>query len=235
MESNLATAPVAATPERGFPPSNWGPSGALLGFAAAIVAGIFFGLPALAFTNGDGDLTTVGNVIQQIGGVLGFLLVPLAVARSSGAESVGECLRRLGVRRFRPAAFKWMAATVGSYLLFSAAYATLIVQPEQEDIAESFGPVPVQILLIVFSAGIVEELCFRGLLFGGLRERLPRAAAALIAGSIFGLLHAPGGITVVPPLIFFGFVLCLLYEKTGSIVPGILLHMLNNSVALIAQ
>ena len=39
----------------------------------------------------------------------------------------------------------------------------------------------------------------------------------------------------MPPLIVFGFVLCLLYEKTGSIVPGILLHMLNNSVALLAQ
>jgi membrane protease YdiL (CAAX protease family) len=235
MESNLATAPVAEPAARPFPPSNWGPGGALLGFLLAIVAGIFFGLPALAFTDADGGLSTVGNVIQQIGGVLGFLLVPLAVARSNGADSVWESFRRLGVRHFRPAAFKWMAATVGAYLLFSAAYAALIVQPEQEDIAESFGPVPVQILLIVLGAGIVEELCFRGMLFGGLRERLPRVAAALIAGTIFGLLHAPGGITVVPPLIFFGFVLCLLYEKTGSIVPGMLLHMLNNSVALLAQ
>ena len=33
----------------------------------------------------------------------------------------------------------------------------------------------------------------------------------------------------------FGIVLCLLYEKTGSIWPGIMLHMLNNSVALLAQ
>ncbi len=39
----------------------------------------------------------------------------------------------------------------------------------------------------------------------------------------------------MPPLIVFGFILALLYEKTGSIVPGILLHMLNNSVALIGQ
>jgi membrane protease YdiL (CAAX protease family) len=39
----------------------------------------------------------------------------------------------------------------------------------------------------------------------------------------------------VPPLIFFGFVLALLYERTGSIVPCIILHMLNNSVALLGQ
>ena len=94
---------------------------------------------------------------------------------------------------------------------------------------------PVQVLLIVVAAPISEEVCFRGMLFGGLRERLPRLAAALISGLIFGGLHATTGISAVPPLIVFGFVLALLYEKTGSIVPGILLHMLNNSVALLGQ
>ena len=58
---------------------------------------------------------------------------------------------------------------------------------------------------------------------------------ALLGGLIFGGLHALTGISAVPPLIVFGFILCLLYEKTGSIVPGILLHMLNNSVALLGQ
>lgn len=43
------------------------------------------------------------------------------------------------------------------------------------------------------------------------------------------------GISAVPPLTFLGFLLALLYDKTGSIVPGILLHMLNNSVALLAK
>ena len=94
---------------------------------------------------------------------------------------------------------------------------------------------PLQILLIVIAAPISEEVCFRGMLFGGLRERLPRVAAALLAGLVFGALHALTGVTAVPPLIVFGFVLSLLYEKTGSIVPGILLHMLNNSVALLGQ
>ena len=73
------------------------------------------------------------------------------------------------------------------------------------------------------------------MLFGGLRERCRRSPAALLAGVVFGALHALTGISAVPPLIAFGFVFCLLYEKTGSIVPGIILHMLNNSVALLAQ
>ena len=57
------------------------------------------------------------------------------------------------------------------------------------------------------------------MLFGGLRERLPFWAAALISGAIFGALHATTGISAVPPLMIFGFLLALLYEKTGSIVP----------------
>src|SRR6476646_6275669 len=235
MESNLAAAPVAEPAERQFPPSNWGPQGALLGAVLAIVVGLVLGLPAVAFTDSAGNLTTAGNVIAQFGLVIGLLGVPLAVAHSRGARTLGECLRRLGVRRFRLSALKWMAASVGAYLAFAAVYSALILEPEQEDIAESFGPLPVQILLIVLAAAVAEEICFRGMLFGGLRERLPRWAAALIAGAVFGLLHAFTGISAVPPLIFFGFVLCLLYEKTGSVVPGMILHALNNSVALLAQ
>ena len=235
MESNLATPPVAEPAPRAFPPSNWGPKGALLGSLAAIVVGLLLGVPALFFTEGDGELTTVGNVIAQVATVLGLGLVPLWVARSRGATTLGEALRRLGVQRFRPSAFGWMLLAVVSYLTFAALYSALILEPEQEDIADGFGPIPIQVLLIVFGAAIVEEICFRGMLFGGLRERLPMVPAALVAGLVFGALHAFTGISAVPPLIVLGFVFCLLYEKTGSIVPGMILHALNNSVALLAQ
>lgn len=235
MESNLATPPVAEPAVRPFPPSNWGPSGALLGAVSALVAGLLLGIPALFFTEGDGELSTAGNVIAQVATVLGLGLVPLWVARSRGATTLGEALWRLGVQRFRPSALGWMVVAVLSYLTFAVLYSALIFEPEQEDIADGFGPIPIQVLLIVFAAAIAEEICFRGMLFGGLRERLPKVPAALIAGLVFGALHAFTGISAVPPLIALGFVFCLLYEKTGSIVPGMLLHMLNNSVALLAQ
>lgn len=235
METNLATPPVAEPAARPFPPSNWGPSGALLGAVSAIVVGLLLGIPALFFTEGENELTTAGNVIAQVGTVLGLGLVPFWVARSRGAATLGQALWRLGVQRFRPSAFGWMLLAIVSYLTFAALYSALIFEPEQEDIADGFGPIPIQILLIVFGAAIAEEICFRGMLFGGLRERLPMVPAALIAGLVFGALHAFTGISAVPPLIALGFVFCLLYEKTGSIVPGILLHMLNNSVALLAQ
>ena len=238
MEANLTAEAVAEPPERrpgDFPYANWGAGTALVGVLAALAAGIAIGIPAvIAGHKDDGDLTTLGNVGVQLATALGFLLVPMAIAAQRGASGMA-ILRRLGVRRFRPSALKWMAAAIGAYLLFAAFYSLLIVQPEQKDIAEGFGSVPVQVLLIVIAAPVSEEVCFRGMLFGGLRRNLARIPAALLAGLIFGGLHALTGISAVPPLMAFGFILCLLYEKTGSIVPGILLHMLNNSVALAAQ
>jgi membrane protease YdiL (CAAX protease family) len=238
MEANLTAEAVAEFPERRpsqFPYANWGAGTALGGVLIALGAGIALGIPAvIAGQQDDGDLTTLGNIGVQLATALGFLLVPMAIAAQRGASGM-EILRRLGVRRFRPSALKWMGAAIGAYLLFAAFYSLLIVQPEQKDIAEGFGSWPVQVLLIVIAAPIGEEICFRGMLFGGLRRSLTRIPAALIAGLIFGGLHALTGISAVPPLIVFGFILCLLYEKTGSIVPGILLHMLNNSVALLGQ
>jgi membrane protease YdiL (CAAX protease family) len=238
MEANLTAEAVAEPPERRpdeFPYANWGAGTALVGVLVALAAGVAIGIPAVIAGHKDnGDLTTLGNVGVQLATALGFLLVPMAIAAQRGASGM-EILRRLGVRRFHPSALKWMAAAIGAYLLFATFYSLLIVQPEQKDIAEGFGALPVQVLLIAIAAPISEEVCFRGMLFGGLRHSLARIPAALIAGLIFGGLHALTGISAVPPLMVFGFILCLLYEKTGSIVPGILLHMLNNCVALLGQ
>jgi CAAX protease family protein len=224
-------------PSPSFPYATWGPQLAVGGVLLALGAGILIGIPAVIVDNPpeSGDLSTAANVIVQLATALGFLLVPIAIASRWGESSVGLALGRLGLRRFRPGALKWMLAAIGAYLVFAAVYAAIFGTPEQEDIAESFGSLPIQVLLIAIAAPISEEICFRGMLFGGLRRSLPRLAAALISGLIFGGLHALTGLSAVPPLIAFGFILALLYEKTGSIVPGILLHMLNNSVALLGQ
>jgi CAAX protease family protein len=203
----------------------------------ALGAGLLLSIPAVIIESpAEGeDLSTTANVLVQLATALGFLLVPIAIASQWGKVSIAEALRRLGVRGFGGEAIGWMVVATIAYLIFAAAYAAIFGVPEQEDIAEGFGALPVQVLLIVIAAPISEELLFRGLIFGGIRKHMPRIAAALVAGLIFGALHALTGLSAVPPLIFFGFVLCLLYEKTGSVVPGIILHMLNNSVALIGQ
>ena len=181
------------------------------------------------------ELSAAANAVVQVGQELAFLLVPFGLAMIRGAASVREAAGRLGLRRFKPSALLWILAAFVAYLAFAVAYAAIFGEPKQEDIAEKLGPVAVQVLLIAIIVPICEETCFRGMLFSGLRERMPRLAAALVSGLIFGALHATTGVSAVPPLMVFGVILALLYEKTGSIVPGILLHMLNNSIALLGQ
>jgi membrane protease YdiL (CAAX protease family) len=183
---------------------------------------------------GDEELSTVASVVLQAIGAIVFVVVPIVIA-SMGKVPWREALLRLGLRRFKRSAWTYMAASVGVYLVFVTAYVALVGEPDQEDIAEAFGSVPFQILLVAIAAPISEEVFFRGMMFGGMRRRMPMLAAALFSALVFGLLHAFAGLSAVPPLIAFGFILAVLYEKTGSIVPGILLHMLNNSVALLAQ
>lgn len=228
-------ATVSAKPA-GFPYANWGPLAAVLGVLLALGTGIVLSIPVAIVDrppSGE-DLGDAANALVQLATALGFLLVPFAIAAGRGA-TVRRAAEQLGLRAFKPSAVKWMFAAIGAYLLFAIVYTSIFGAPEQKDIADEFGTVPVQILLIVIAAPISEEVCFRGMLFGGLRERWPRIAAALLSGLIFGGLHALTGLSAVPPLIAFGFILALLYERTGSIVPGIILHMLNNSVALLGQ
>jgi membrane protease YdiL (CAAX protease family) len=237
MSTNLAAEPVDQPRWGGFPYANWGAWAGVFGVALALVVGVVLAIPfSIIGNNGHGELTTFGNVGVQAMTELGFLAVPMVIAAQHGATTLALILARLGLRRFRiPAALKWMGALILAYLVFNAFYVAVFGEPHQKDIAEGFGAVPVQVLLIVILAPISEEICFRGMLYGGLRTKLGVLPAALIGGLVFGGLHALTGITAVPPLIVFGFLLCLLYEKTGSIVPGIVLHMLNNSVALLGQ
>jgi CAAX protease family protein len=236
MSTNLAAEAVEPPRPGGFPYANWSAWAGVFGVVVALLVGLVLAIPfAIAGSTGHDELTTFGNIGVQAATELGFLLVPIGIALQHGASTLALILARLGFRRFRPSALKWMGATVLAYLVFNAVYVAFFGEPHQKDIAEGFGAVPVQVLLIVVLAPISEEICFRGMLYGGLRTKLPVVPAALVGGIVFGALHALTGLSAVPPLVVFGFLLCLLYEKTGSVVPGIVLHMLNNSVALLGQ
>jgi CAAX protease family protein len=232
--SALAGDSTAAPPA--FPYSNWGPLAAFVGILLALVGAAVLTVPvAIVDHPTGGELSAAANVVAQVAQELAFLIVPFALAFRRGASSGREAADRLGLRRFRPSALLWMLGAYVLYIAIAVAYVELFGEPHQEDLGDKLGPVGVQILLIVLVVPVCEEVCFRGMLFGGLRERMPGLVAALISGLVFGALHAGTGVTAVPPLMVFGVILALLYERTGSIVPGILLHMLNNSIALLGQ
>jgi uncharacterized protein len=222
-----------ATPS--FPYSNWGPLAAIAALVVAVVLPALVAVPVVVIDHPPSaeELSTAANAVIQLAAELSFLLVPLALAMLRGSSDLREAARRLGVRRFKPSAVLLAFGVFVLYLAFLTAYAAIFGEPHQKDIAEELGPLSLQIVLIAIAAPICEEICFRGMLFAGLRERMPGLGAALVSGLIFGGLHATTGFSAVPPLMALGVVLALLYERTGSVVPGILLHMLNNSIVLL--
>jgi membrane protease YdiL (CAAX protease family) len=87
-------------------------------------------------------------------------------------------------------------------------------------------------LTLVLLAPIVEEIVFRGLLFGALTPPIGPIAAALISAIIFGLAH--GDAVLFPTLAALGFINALTYTATGNLVVPITLHALNNGLAAAA-
>ena len=76
---------------------------------------------------------------------------------------------------------------------------------------------------------IIEEICFRGLVLGGLLKTRCRPWLAIIISAVaFGLLHGFWASFVSATL--FGILVGWLYWRTGSIIPGIIIHVTNNSL-----
>jgi len=80
-------------------------------------------------------------------------------------------------------------------------------------------------------APIVEETFFRGFVYGWMRRRLNVPAAAVLSGCFFALVHFQPVIFV--PLAVLGAGLALLYEYSGSLLPGMIVHGLFNLVEII--
>ncbi len=94
-------------------------------------------------------------------------------------------------------------------------------------------PLPVTLLVMAVLPGVCEELFFRGFLLWGFRGRCSDRAAVLWVGVLFGIFHFdPYRLLSVTLLgMFFGY----LVVQTRSIIPAMLAHSVNNSIAVTAS
>jgi len=88
-------------------------------------------------------------------------------------------------------------------------------------------------LFLTFSAVVVapwvEETAFRGLVYSSLAIRFGFWPAAIASSAGWSALHLALGVLIV--FTAAGIVLCWLRDRTGSILPGVALHGLWNSIA----
>jgi membrane protease YdiL (CAAX protease family) len=81
-----------------------------------------------------------------------------------------------------------------------------------------------------FMVPVAEEVLFRGVLYGWLRQKRGIAASALISAAVFALAHANPQVAV--QIFFIGAALAYLYERSGSLIPAMVTHMTINATSL---
>ncbi|MBO4398124.1 MAG: CPBP family intramembrane metalloprotease [Bacteroidaceae bacterium] len=87
------------------------------------------------------------------------------------------------------------------------------------------------LLLIGILGPIFEEIMCRGVLIGGLLKiKCPVWTAIILSGIIFGALH--GMIIMFLGCTIFGIITGWLYYRTQSLIPGIIMHIINNSIVV---
>lgn len=171
-----------------------------------------------------------------LGTVFGGLCATALVLRFAESRALGLHLE------LRPRHWGEAAAGMLGFLVLSTAWslgleAAGVEVEAQQVLGELLGAAPaVQVLIVLYAvvgAPVIEELLFRGALVPPLARRLGPALAAVVSGLLFGLAHASDPVAVLP-LTVLGVGLALLRLRTGSVVPGLAVHVVNNLIAVLS-
>jgi len=94
---------------------------------------------------------------------------------------------------------------------------------------ETLGQLFIYFLVIALSAGVCEEILFRGAIMPSL-ENQGYFPALMLSTLYFAFFH--GSFTNLASIFFLGFIIGVVVIKTGSLLGGILYHILNNALAV---
>lgn len=202
----------------------------VFGFAAARLARAF-GLGGSPIAGISAEELLVRTAIVDLPLIAGTLLLARWLLRARPAE--------LGLRR--PAWADLRYGLIFGTGLFFASIAIGLVQAaavgkEPQAIAQALlghrglRALALDLLAVAVLTPLAEELLFRGVLFGGLRQRLPFVAAAVLSTVLFMLVHEP---QAWPGVFVLAFGLALAYERTRTLWAPIATHATVNGLPLL--
>ena len=238
MESGDHAYPLGAPASSpGTPPGDrprWPASTGLIGLGLALVATIVLTTIvtvvylALGFDHPEdtSSFEFAAIALQSVAFVATALLMTKRLGRPTA--------RQFGFRPFQRSALGWALVAMVAYFVLSALYVQ-IAHPPQDDLPQQLGADKSTLLAIVTGIFViavappVEEFFFRGFVYQALRTRLGVLGGAVTSGLIFGAIHFKPDFLI--PLAILGTALALLFEKTGSLWPCILIHAANNAIA----
>ncbi len=185
-----------------------------------------------------------------------FLIAPIYYARRRTAHAIGMTMEpqqmpvaraespaeALGLRGFNPAlALGLLVLSGAGFIILSDLYSAVAQKlnfnapTNLEQLTQQLHQEPLVIYATlaagVLVAPICEEIFFRGFLLPGLQKSMPAWLAIVITSLIFAAAHASPGSFVL--LFILAIFLGMMRVATGSIWPGVILHMANNAIGLI--
>lgn len=140
--------------------------------------------------------------------------------------------------KIKPKKYAWaVAATIGLFcfaLLPNALLMTLFIKlglraTVSVPAVGGFGGAVLSLVIICILPAVGEELVFRGVLASALKD-YGGAAVVLISGLLFSLSHFNTAQTVYQ--FFFGALLAYVYLKTNNLLIVVIMHFLNNAIAV---
>lgn len=180
--------------------------------------------------------------LQDLLSIQALTQVLAIVAVMAVASRFGVTARSVGLRRHEGPSAAGLAVagwlTCYPFLVLMLMLNQAMVPPDSEALQDNLkrfmteegaASDPIVWLCIVVALPIAEEIMFRGALYGGLRRLMPRGAAMVFVGVLFGLLH--DGPTLLP-VATLGIALAYVYERTGSLLAPCILHSVHNGITL---
>lgn len=150
-------------------------------------------------------------------------------------------LKNLGLRKFslKQAAIVIIVVTIlmmGLYEMITYALEHLVAGYDAEKDLETINITNwsswwLAFVVAVVFAPIVEEVLFRGVALPALANKFGMLPGVLIVSGVFAIGH--WSLANTPGTFVASIILCYMYVRFKSIVPGILLHVTNNSIALL--
>jgi len=150
--------------------------------------------------------------------------------------------RRISWKAIGFGKFTWSTLGIGCGLLIASYGIILIhnlvlyglgIRTQGEEIKQLFEMLksPFWFFLVgAILAPLVEEIFFRGFLFQGFRARYGWVPGMLLSSAIFGIAHLDPAALI--PTFILGCLLAFLYQRSNSVWPGVIMHVLVNSIGL---
>jgi sodium transport system permease protein len=201
---------------------------------AIILVALFFG--KLAVTEMPEHMSGLSKMIllPQIG----MILAPALLMATMLTTSLRKSLRlRMPHWTALPLAVLLGITLHPSYVMLAEWIS--YTYPISEQAAEAMKPFTEQILsapwmtvlfLMALVPALCEELAFRGFIFGGLVRERGRLRAVVITALMFGISHGVLQQSIAATLM--GLLLGWIALRTGSVLPGMLVHFTNNALSV---